>query len=525
MVNEGPEDWHGHGTHVAGISIADRDPFIGMAPKASGVMVKVFSRESPGASDGDIMGSAVIARERGVDVVSLSLGSRGSSADNLAEFFSQLTKQKTDSGEYPIVTASAGNSGPFDRTLSQPAAGANVIAVAAAAKSLDDGRPEISFFSSVGPDVDRRYSIRRLRLKPELTALGGDILTAAGNAAIYLFGIFSTKSKDSPRSPSDHEDGKHTGLSGTSMSNPMVAGIALLVKQVMKATGGVTPFVAENLPFVMKAVLMRSSRDLGAPVWFQGAGLVDAWAAVKLVAGAAGKSVGRGLRRLLAQEAPSAPEGWAWVERLKSLHDIEDEVYRSAELAKSEAQARLDEGEPENADLPAEERAALSGAAQGEAQRRFNAARDAALPKVLAALKDDVWLVRHQAASAPPRPRCRWPRRRSTTPTRACAAWPSSRSPRRPGTPWTCCSGTPPRARPGTSAPTPPTPWPAAATAPPSRGRSRSWSRPTRRRASARPGCWASCRRAPPRPRPRRWRGASRTGRSGGTCATWRRRR
>lgn len=398
MVNEGPEDWHGHGTHVAGISTADRKPFIGMAPKANGIMVKVFSRESPGASDGDIMGSAVIARERGVDVVSLSLGSRGSSADNLAEFFSQLTKRKLSSGEYPIVTASAGNSGPFDRTLSQPAAGAHVIAVAAAAKSLDDGRPEISFFSSVGPDTDRRYSIRRLRLKPELTALGGDILTAAGNAAIYLYGIFSTKSKDAPRTPSDHEDGKHTGLSGTSMSNPMVAGIALLVKQAMKATGALTPFVAENLPFVMKAVLMRTSRDLGAPVWFQGAGLVDAWAAVKLVAAAAGADLGRGLRRLFSKDVAAPPEGWAWVERLKSLSELEDEVFRSAELAKSEAQAQLDESGAEDPDLPAEERAAIHSAAQGEAQRRFNAARDAALPKVLQALKDPVWLVRHQAA-------------------------------------------------------------------------------------------------------------------------------
>ncbi|MDX6770007.1 MAG: S8 family serine peptidase [Elusimicrobiota bacterium] len=398
MVNEGPEDWHGHGTHVAGISIADRSPFIGMAPKAEGVMVKVFSRETPGASDGDIMGSAVIARERGADVVSLSLGSRGSSADNLAEFFSQLTRQKMSNGEYPIVTASAGNSGPFDRTLSQPSAGAEVIAVAAAAKSLDDGRPEISFFSSVGPDTDRRYAIRRLRLKPELTALGGDILTAAGQAAIYLHGIFSSKSKDSPRSASDHEDGKHTGLSGTSMSNPMVAGIALLVKQAMKATGAMTPFVAENLPFAMKAVLMRTARDMGAPVWFQGAGLVDAWAAVKLVASASGARLGRGLRRLLAREPAAPAEGWDWLERLKAVNDAEEEAFKAAELAKSEALVQLDESGEDDADMPPEDRAALTNAAQGEAQRRFNAARDAVLPKVVAALKDPVWLVRHQAA-------------------------------------------------------------------------------------------------------------------------------
>lgn len=398
VSGEGSEDWHGHGTHVAGISSADRAPFIGMAPKANGVMVKVFSRESPGASDGDIMAAAVVARERGVDVVSLSLGTRGSSADVLADFYSRLTLVKMPNGEYLIVTASAGNSGPFDRSLSQPAAGVHVIAVAAAAKSLDDGRPEIAFFSSVGPDVDRRYGVRRVRLKPEITALGGDIITALGRLAIYLFGIFSTKSKDSARSASDHEDGKHTGLAGTSMSNPMVAGIVLHVKQALKKIGAMTPFVVDSLPFAVKAILMRSARDMGAPVWFQGAGLVDAWAAVKLVAAASGARLGSRFKRLFSREPAAAAEGWGWLERLKALQDLEDDVFRHTEITATEAQARVDESEVEDADLPDEDRAAISSAAQGEMQRRFNTARDAALPKLFTALKDPVWLIRHQAA-------------------------------------------------------------------------------------------------------------------------------
>ncbi len=403
MVDEGIEDWIGHGTHVAGISISGNESFLGMAKGATGTMAKVFSRDQPGASDGEIMGSAVIAQKKGMDVISLSLGSRGSSADNLADFFSSLTKQKNVAGEYPIVTASAGNSGPFDRTLSQPAAGVEVIAVAAAAKSKDDGIPEIAFYSSVGPDIDRRYAIKRFRFKPEITAIGGDVTTAPGSSNVYKDGVYSAKSKDSHPSPSDLEDGKHTGMSGTSMSNPSLAGIALLVKLAMRSAGAITPFVADNMAFAVKAVLMRTSKDMGVPLWFSGAGFVDAWAAVSLVGESGTRALGagaRGLWRRLTGATPvPAADAWGWLERLKAVQDGEDRAFREAELAKSEAQAHT-EGEP--ADEASEDpvnRSASGNAAQAEAVRRFNSVRAAELPAMIAALKDPVWLVRLRAAA------------------------------------------------------------------------------------------------------------------------------
>ncbi|NNN04334.1 MAG: S8 family serine peptidase [Elusimicrobia bacterium] len=405
MVDEGPEDWVGHGTHVAGISISGGAPFLGMAKGATGTMAKVFSRDGNGASDGEIMGSAAIAQQKGYDVISLSLGSRGSSSDNLSEFLSRLTRQKNAAGEYPIVSASAGNAGPFDRTLSQPAAGVDVLAVAAAAKSLDDGRPEISFYSSVGPDVDRRFAVKRFRLKPEITGVGGDVVTQPGTANLYKYGVYSAKSKDAPRSASDLEDGRHTGMSGTSMSNPAVAGIALLVKLAMKAVGAFTPFVADNLPFAVKAVLMRSARDLEAPLWFQGAGLVDAGAAVALVARAAAKNLSRRMRALAGPVSADPDAGWGWLERLKAVVDAEDRVFdqvpASAATAAVPSEGPAD-GEAGPEDEPAEDAApedrAAAEAARAAAAKRFMAARDREVPALVAALKDPVWLVRQRAA-------------------------------------------------------------------------------------------------------------------------------
>ncbi|MDO8757234.1 MAG: hypothetical protein Q7J64_04435, partial [Elusimicrobiota bacterium] len=49
MVDEGTEDWLGHGTHVAGASISGNEGFLGMAKGAKGTMAKVFSRDQPGA--------------------------------------------------------------------------------------------------------------------------------------------------------------------------------------------------------------------------------------------------------------------------------------------------------------------------------------------------------------------------------------------------------------------------------------------------------------------------------------------
>jgi subtilisin family serine protease len=425
FVDEGPEDWGGHGTHKAGISYANGALHKGMAPAALGRMGKVFSQEGAGASDGDIMAAGVDAMKWKADVLSLSLGSPGTSDLPLAEFFSGLVRRKNAAGEHPVATASAGNSGPFDRTLSQPSVGEDLISVAAAAKSLDDARPEIAFFSSVGPASDERWGLPRLRLKPEITALGGDVVTPPGVRDIYALGIESVKSKDKPPGPSDAADGLHTRLAGTSMSNPQVAAAALLVKQAVRQ--GCEPgspgrsFFFEHLPLAVKMLLMRSAKDMRVPVFFQGAGFLDARAAVRSAAGSFGFDLGGALSRAwralgsvfgirAAAEAPGAEPPWGWLTRVMEVMELEDGVYDAALRARDAilrkgwtpggAGPSPKTGEPGDIPLPdavSEELNAEAGRAMADA---FNQGSARSAGRLLAALKDPEWIVRFHAAFA-----------------------------------------------------------------------------------------------------------------------------
>ncbi|MFA6577650.1 MAG: S8 family serine peptidase [Elusimicrobiota bacterium] len=418
FVGEGPEDWSGHGTHKAGISYANGPLYKGMAPAAEGRMGKVFSQAGQGASDGDIMAAAVDAMKWGSDVVSVSLGSPGDSDAPLAEFFSHLLEQKSASGEPLIGTGSSGNAGPFNKTLSQPANARNMIDVGAAAKSLDDGVPETAFYSSVGPALDgrfKRYGLTRWVLKPDITALGGDVTTLPGNKDVYSQGITSVRSKDMPPGPSNTEDGLHTRMAGSSMANPQVAAIALLVKQAVRkvigAGSAAYEYFRDQLSFCVKMLLMRSAVDMRVPVFFQGAGFVDALAAVKLAAETFGPAPGVSrfkLFRVLAAAAglaaASPVPSWAWIDRAAQVQRLEDRVFNgAAEVGRQNAARSRDaraEGASEEPSEDDDEAVPEAVSAQDEqsVQARFAQLRAQAAPELRQALKDEVWVVRFYAA-------------------------------------------------------------------------------------------------------------------------------
>lgn len=137
-----------------------------------------------------------------------------------------------------------------------------------------------SGFSSMGPSHDGR-------LKPEVMALGNSVVSVRSD-------------RDGNENP-DFTNG-YKALSGTSMAAPAVTGVIALMLEQYAATFGVNLDTAPPLPSTSKAILVQTAQDLagtdpttnfdtGAPVtygagpdWATGYGLVDAAAAVQMVA-------------------------------------------------------------------------------------------------------------------------------------------------------------------------------------------------------------------------------------------------
>lgn len=375
FVDEGGGDIHGHGTQTTGDTR-------GSAPEARAHMGKVFPRSS-GASDGDIQASWAEAVQLGADVLNNSLGSPGSADSPLARTASGLTRKTNAAGEHPIVVASAGNSGSDDETIGQPSAGEEVISVAAATKGETDGIVDIALYSSGGFSwYEHGRGLRRQVLKPEITATGGNVNTPDEKGDFYRAGLISPRSKDTDPSPSDEPDGLHTRAAGTSMSGPQVAGAALVVKDAAYAAAAgdaeAMAFAKENIPFVVKMILMASAEDLRVPLQKQGAGFLDMEAAVRL-----------------AQESftrAGTVKPWDWIARARMTVDAPRGVFGAAAQAAEAVIAKAVAEGKTAADADRE--------AQGAQNEAWKTSLAAARPGLVEALNDESWLVRFYAAFA-----------------------------------------------------------------------------------------------------------------------------
>ncbi|RME31790.1 MAG: hypothetical protein D6800_00445, partial [Candidatus Zixiibacteriota bacterium] len=192
-----PTDVVGHGTHVAGIVAAAENGFgvVGIAPNAEIMSVKIRPNATTAVGAAGIM-YAVIA---GADVINLSWGT---------QFESLVLKDAIDFARANgvFVCASSGNSGDNQRFY--PAAFDSVFTVGAS-----DSRGFVTYFSTYGAHLDLvapGLDILSLR------AAGTDMFAAANEPGVRIIG------PDSLFYLSD----------GTSMSCPMVAGAAALIKSI-----------------------------------------------------------------------------------------------------------------------------------------------------------------------------------------------------------------------------------------------------------------------------------------------------
>lgn len=229
FIDEGLEDLNGHGTHVAGIAASNDSVYRGIAPAASVLSAKVCNATGS-CSEPAILSGVDWCISQDANILSLSLG--GPSNTDGSDALSRYVDIAVDKGK--IVTVAAGNNGSNPGTIDCPGCAHKVITVGNTYKQsyssitwgsgCIDSSPvtdQIVCSSSRGPTNDSR-------IKPDISAPGALINSAAKSG-----GGFSSKG-------------------GTSMSTPMVAGLAALALQARNIT-----------PEELKALIMNTAVELG----------------------------------------------------------------------------------------------------------------------------------------------------------------------------------------------------------------------------------------------------------------------
>ncbi len=246
VEGEDPHDYHGHGTHCAGIAAGypvqiNKDGRLvwvsGVAPNAGILNVKVLGKNGGGSLSSVIKGLDYVAEwhDRHPDVpivVSMSLGTPfGNPSDPVCQKVNWLVKEK----KIPVVVA-AGNEFVV---IDSPGLAEGAITVAAV---NEEGK--VASFSGKGPGTNYKD------IKPDISAPGVKIPSARANSRDLI------------------------EMSGTSMATPHVAGvIALLLENA--------PSLKDKPDRIKELIQATAKDDPAQPEIWEGAGVVDAYAAVK----------------------------------------------------------------------------------------------------------------------------------------------------------------------------------------------------------------------------------------------------
>ena len=197
-----------HGTVVSGAVVA-------MAP---GIELWHYRVALSGSTGGSALAGIEAAHRDGMDVMNLSFGSAGINSP----FSANISAANLATLDGVVVVNSAGNSGPGDFTMTSPAGGSLIITVGnGTAGGRSWTQDNIATSSSRGPVA------QTFHIKPDIVASG---------SSVYTTGV----------------GGGYTTASGTSLSAPVVAGIAaLLIEAFPNAT-----------PLEIKAMMMNTARSM-----------------------------------------------------------------------------------------------------------------------------------------------------------------------------------------------------------------------------------------------------------------------
>lgn len=162
-----PMDDHMHGTHVAGIVGAGGDNHTGMAPEVTLTAWKALDAGGSGTTEDLLLALEAAVDPLGdapADVVNMSLGTPGDGTDPLGRASTAAVRQGV------VVVAAAGNAGPYDQSVSSPAAAEGVIAVGASVTGVAD--PTLTLDPAGHGDDPRPLDVTRFPLSANPPAEG-----------------------------------------------------------------------------------------------------------------------------------------------------------------------------------------------------------------------------------------------------------------------------------------------------------------------------------------------------------------
>ncbi|MAR42380.1 MAG: hypothetical protein CMA43_04270 [Euryarchaeota archaeon] len=209
-----PYDGNGHGTHCAGITTGTGAPtfeYVGVAPKANLVGVKVLSDEGSGSFAQVMAGMEWTVEKKNefnIRAASMSLGGPGAIewTSSEEESVNRMGNEMMRAG-VALFIAAGNSAGPA--TIGTPGSAEDVITVGALDKNT-----AIAVYSSQGPTEEGR-------IKPNIAFVGSDVMAPDANTGTG-----------------------YVALSGTSMATPGAAGVAVLMFQ---ANPDLSPFDIRNM--------------------------------------------------------------------------------------------------------------------------------------------------------------------------------------------------------------------------------------------------------------------------------------